>query len=117
MPWRQEGPVRRLFVFMCVVLVFQTIGFGLGLSIVNDKADRQELSAEREARLDQDCASRVDARLVLRGVIEQAYAPSPGTDPALVDLLLLRRDAALAKAPALRCETKAGIPIPVPITG
>lgn len=92
------------------------VGMGVALFLVSTRASSGELSAERTDRLTQDCASRVEARDVLRDVITQAYAPpSLQLPPDVVARYVERRDALLDRVPTLRCETKQGIPIPEPI--
>ena len=112
-PWRT--PLKRVVVAMIVLWAFTTLGFGIGLHIVSDKADQRELSNERTDRLNQDCQARVEARDVLRDVITQAYTPINSQPPEVEAAIAARKDALLDRVPPLQCDTKAGIPIPVPV--
>ena len=92
-----------------------SIGLFFALFLITDRASNHDLSRERTERLQQDCQSRVEARAVLRDVIEQAYTPTQTVGPDTAALIEARRAALLARVPPLRCETQAGIPIPTPL--
>lgn len=108
-------PARRLWVFY-IPYVILAVGMGVALLLVSRAASDQELSAERSARLRQDCQARVEARDVLRDVVMQAYTVPAGYPPDVAARAAARRDAVLKRVPELKCETAAGIPIPEPVS-
>lgn len=110
-------PARRLWVFY-IPYVILAVGMGAALYLVSTRASSDQLSTERRERLVQDCKARVEARDVLRDVVTQAYQPPlANLPPEVTDRYMARRDAVLSRVPPLRCVTRAGIPIPEPITG
>jgi hypothetical protein len=111
---RLEDHYRRRW-WRFVPYTFLAVGMGAALLLVSHSASENSLTAERIARLTQDCASRVEARDALRDVVTQAYTPTiPNLPPDVVARYNERRDAVLSRVPRLRCQTRLGIPIPVP---